>query len=246
MTILSLSDEVFDETKAIFNKTSSNEFYELYRTYYLKEIVGSIKELIKKSEFVVLKNFPIDGNKDIFSSIVKQFGTYYGEVESTGIKIDCDYTGCYHGKLDLHNDDAISLQKQPHYGFITVSKEDPYLEVNNGIVVIKEVVEFLKANDIPFLNKLLSYQFPMMSLGVNYRSDKEPIVVKHPILYNDNGKFRVIYDQSRIKYFYYINDTVQPQIELELLYKFNKLCEKFKKNFDDPPLGNFHLFNLSV
>ena len=124
-----------------------------------------------------------------------------------------------------------SLFKQPHYGFITVSKEDPYLEVNNGIVVIKEVVEFLKANDIPFLNKLLSYQFPMMSLGVNYSSDKEPIVVKHPILYNDNGKFRVIYDQSRIKYFYYINDTVQPQIELELLYKFNKLCEKFKKNF---------------
>lgn len=231
MTILSLSDEIFHETKMVFDKASYNELFDLYKTSHLQEVVSSIKELIKRNEFVVLRNFPIDGNKDIFSSLVKQFGVYYGEVESTGIKIDCDYTGCYHGKLDLHNDDAISLQKQPHYGFITVSKEDPYLDVSNGVVVIKEVVEYLKANDTSFLDELLSYQFPMMSLGINYSSDKKPITTKHPILYNDKGKFRVVYDQNRIKYFYHISGSIQPLVELKLLYKFNKLCETFKREF---------------
>ena len=133
-------------------------------------LVKSIKTILFEDQHVAICGL-FNNSELFFEAFIEEFGVYYGAVERTGIKLDCNYTGCNRKALGLHNDDAIDVKNQPKYSFIQVTKPDPVLNVVNGVVVIKELVKKLKYENPNILEDLLTIPVPMLSYGVNYISN---------------------------------------------------------------------------
>lgn len=192
-------------------------------------LMNSAKKVLVDEKYVVLKNTPFSTSEQL-EALIKFFGKFYGKVEHTGIKVECNYTGCASSKLILHNDDAIDLKSQPTIGFIQVIKEDPLLEVTNGIVVIRELIRKLKFEDPVLLDLLLSTEVPMLSHGINFESsDKSNITIQSPIIYKENGEYKVRFDYDRIMFYYQYNEIKQSYEEGQMIYKFLQYCESLKK-----------------
>lgn len=230
MAVIKLSDEYKAILRDSFVEDKSKEkTADIFKTRSeLESLIKTIQTLLKEDEYILVKG--IDNNSPyFFSALISQFGGIYGEIEYTGIKIKCDYTGCNRNKLVLHNDDAIDLNNQPKFGFIKIVKEDPVLEVENGIVLIKEVVNLLKWKDYSLLSQLLNTPVPMLSYGVNYSAKgKVEITVNEPIIYTVNGEYRVRFDDSRIAHYYYRNKKMQSSKELEMIESFLSYCDFVK------------------
>jgi len=193
-------------------------------------IFNVAKKVIEENYFVIIKNIGFVREKSIFEAFVKQFGSFYGAVEYTGIKLDCPYTGCSHKLIELHNDDAVDLINQPIYGFIQVQNEDPLKLAQNGLVKIDDIVNYLKIYDKNFLNELLNTKINMLAYGVNYDGrDKNRIILNEPILYENNGAFNARFDLTRVNHYYWKENINQSIEERLLIDKFLSIAKKFRK-----------------
>ena len=194
------------------------------------EIINNIKLILEENLYITVKNIGFVRERNIFEAFVKQFGNYYGDVEYTDIKIDCPYTGCNYNRINFHNDDAIDLQTQPTYGFIQVINEDPLKITQNYIVKIDEIIDYLEVANQELLDKLFNYKVPMLSYGVNYLGkDKQEIILKEPIFYQNNENIFVRFDFTRIKHFYWKKDIKQSIEEKKLIFEFLETCNRLKK-----------------
>ncbi len=194
-----------------------------------KFLIENLKTLLLNEKFVVLKNTPFKSAQQL-EAFIYFFGKFYGNIEYTGIKVDCSYTGCATHPLTLHNDDAIDFETQPNIGFIQVITEDPILKVENGVVLIREVVGRLKYEDPELLDKLMNHKVNFKSLGINYESqNKQVIEIEAPILYLEDNQYKVRFDLERIKYYYQSNNILQDYSEGKMIYDFLNHCEKVKK-----------------
>lgn len=197
-----------------------------------QNIVNTAKKILEDNHYIIIKNIDFSKEKSILEAFIKQFGSYYGAIEYTNIKLDCFYTGCNYKNIELHNDDAIDLKTQPLYGFIQVIKEDPLKLVKNGIVKIDDMIRFLKVYDNKFLKKLFKIKIPMLSKGINYNdSDKKLIEIKEPLLYKSNGNIMVRFDLTRIKYYYKYHLMAQSMAESFLIDEFLRYAKQFRKEF---------------
>lgn len=197
----------------------------------ISNLIRKFKKALRSEEFLLIKGNPFI-NKSLFELFVKQFGSeYYGLVEHTDIKLDCPYYGCTSGYLEFHNDNAID-SNYPLYGFIQVIKEDPLKLPKNGVVRVKDIVEFLELYNNDLLYKLLNNKVPMLSYGIYYESkNKEEILKNETILYNDNGVYKSRFDFSRIKYYYWKKNMQQSIEERKMIYEFLEVCKKLAKYF---------------
>ncbi|SDY51081.1 TauD/TfdA family dioxygenase [Acinetobacter kyonggiensis] len=212
----------------------SNTPMEIYKNLLEKEdfmfLIDSLKKMLINEKFIVLQNTPFSTAKQL-EAFVYFFGEYYGNIEYTGIKVDCSYTGCASHQLTLHNDDAIDLEKQPNIGFIQVITEDPVFDVENGIVVIRELIGKLKYDAPELLDELMTHEVSFRSLGINYESmDKKVIEIKKPILYLEDNQYKVRFDLDRIKYHYQSTNEIQAYSESKMIYDFLKHCNEIKKS----------------
>jgi len=237
MTILSISKKLQTQITLktehinVFVQKEIDEFVQQDEEFSL--IHQSAEKILNKNDFIVIKNIGFNRNKAVLEAFIKLFGRFYGVVEYTGIKIDCNYTGCSFNALTLHNDDAIDINN-PKYTFIQVLSEDPNGESFgwNGVVKIDDVFEYLNLYDKDLLDKLFNYAFPMLSFGVSaYSNNREEIILKEPIFTFHNGKLRVRFDLSRIKHFYFKKEIQMPEEEKIILDKFLMICQKFRKRY---------------
>lgn len=202
------------------------------KNVYFLNAVENIKKILREDKYIRIKGFPFGSSKErvLFESFVRQFGEFYGMVEFTGIKVDCNYTGCSRNALTLHNDDAIDLQQQPKYGFIQVVNKDPIYNVENGVVIIRELIRILKFENKELLNNLLSKPIPMLSYGVNYDgAGKEELITNEPILRKTDLGYKVRFDFDRNKFYYQVKGIKQHNSESKMIYDFLKYSNKIKK-----------------
>lgn len=237
MTILSISNELQKQIAiksdhiSVFVQSEIDDFLQQDDQFLL--IYRSAEKILNKNCFVAIKNIGFCRNKAVFEAFIKLFGRFYGVVEYTGIKIDCNYTGCSYNALTLHNDDAVDLNN-PKYTFIQVLSEDPNGDTFgwNGVVKIDDIFEYLSIHDKELLDKLFNYPFPMLSFGVSaYSNNREEIILKEPIFTYHNEKLRVRFDLSRIKHFYFKKEIQMPDEEKLILDKFLTICQKFRKRY---------------
>jgi len=195
-----------------------------------QNIINSTKRILEENYFVVIKNIGFVREKSIFEAFVKQFGSFYGAVEYTDIKLDCPYTGCNYKLIELHNDDAVDLVNQPIYGFIQVQNEDPLKIAKNGLVKIDDIINYLEIYDEIFLDELLNTKINMLAYGVNYDGgDTTKIILNEPILYKDANVYKVRFDLTRIKHYYWKKNISQPINERLLIDKFLAIAKKFRQ-----------------
>jgi hypothetical protein len=233
MTVLALAKSFqANHLASLKNLSEKNQF-----KFYIKNdkafinLIKSIKTILAEDQYIVIRGL-INGSEDFFEVFIEEFGIYYGVIERTGIKLDCDYTGCNRKALNLHNDDAIDLDNQPKFGFIQVTKTDPVMKVSNGVVVIKELVSKLKYENQKLLDELLTTSVPMLSYGVNYVSDqRDEIIINQPILYKKDGTYQVRFDDSRVAHFYYKKGLKQSYQELNMIESFVKAAHEIKHKY---------------
>ncbi|TWX68549.1 hypothetical protein ESZ36_08625 [Colwellia demingiae] len=233
MTILKLSKLFQDNQQINLKQLDTKDEYRDYikNNKSFTNLISSIKTILKEDKYIIVRGLVSDSDK-FFEVFVEEFGLFYGAVEKTGIKIDCDYTGCNRKALGLHNDDAIDIKNQPKFGFIQVTNPDPVLHVMNGIVIISELVNKLKYENPDLLKSLLNNPVPMLSYGVNYvDKNNDEIVINEPVLYKKNNEYHVRFDDSRIGHFYYKNKLAQSSNELDMIEKFIKVSHSIKHEF---------------
>lgn len=228
MAILKISEELSQEISSLKDDFESKfEKSEPFGT-----LIKTVKKIIENNQFILIKNIGFNNSKQVFEYFVKQFGNYYGMVEYTDIKLDCNYTGCSFEYIELHNDDAIDLINQPIYGFIQVIKEDPLKLPKNGIVKISDMVRYLEVYKPLLLEEFLNTKVPMLSKGVNYDGENKDIIeIYEPLLYIKNNKYFTRFDITRIKYYYKFYNKKQDKKESLLIDNFLKYAKKFRKEF---------------
>jgi len=232
MAILKISDELQAELKTLLKSSQSPEetIDILSKSTKFSSLLTSLKKILIEDKFVQFRGGELSNYNFFFTALVNCFGEYYGVIEHTGIKIDCDYTGCSRNQLVLHNDDAIDIERQPQFGFIQVIKEDPIFKVHNGIVLIRELIRELKFKDPDLLNSLLTVPVPMCSYGINYDGDnKKRLVVKEPILTKDIDGYKVRFDFERINFYYKEKNEKQPYEESKMIFDFLQYANGIKK-----------------
>lgn len=192
-------------------------------------LFDTVKKILSQEKYVHIRGVPILSDSG-WNAFANCFGTFYGVVERTDIKVDCPYSACAINPLTLHNDDAIDLNRQPKYGFIQVTREDPLGEVENGIVLVRELVQKLKYENPELLKILINRPVPMFSNGVNY-DDKESgsIITSTPIIYKGaTGDYQIRFDQDRIKRYYMEKNEKQDFEEGKMIYDFLQAAQKIK------------------
>lgn len=232
MAILKISDELQDELITLLKSSKSLEetIIVLKETPKFSTLLSSIETILKEDKFVQFRGGKLSDYKFFFTALVSFFGEYYGVVEHTGIKVECEYTGCSRNQLVLHNDDAIDIEQQPRLGFIQLTKKDPILNVKNGIVLIRELIRELKFKNPGLLNDLLTVPVPMCSYGINYDGKKKRrIVVKEPILSKDEAGYRVRFDFERISFYYKELKQKQSYEEGKMIFDFLQYANGIKK-----------------
>lgn len=233
MTVLVLSKSFQASHLASLKGLKRKEHFK----YYIKNdkafvcLLESIKTILTEDQHVVVRGL-VNNSELFFEALTEEFGVYYGVIEKTGIKLQCNYTGCNRKALKLHNDDAIDLYSQPEFGFIQVIKPDPILEVKSGVVIIKELVKKLQYEDAELLENLLNISVPMLSYGINYVSgQRDEIFIKEPILYIKNNSYHVRFDDDRIAHYYYKTKTKQSFKELNMIERFLKVAHQVKHEY---------------
>lgn len=232
MPTLLLSDEaqasIYAGLQACQNQKQIDDF--LRESPALRSLLNSAKKVVHQEKYVRIKGLPLLSEPG-WRFITGYFGEYYGAVERTDIKTDCNYTGCSLNPLVLHNDDAVDASRQPKYGFIQVTMNDPLEGVANGVVLVRELVRKLRFENPDLLRDLTSKPFPMFSYGVNYDDkSKREITIKEPILYkNDVGEYCVRFDYERNLHFYRSSGLVQSLDEASMVYEFLKHANQIKK-----------------
>lgn len=234
MAILALENEFSSFLTTKFNKLkmyhNSDIIDFLEQSTEIQNIHNSISKLLLKDYYVVLKNFNLQNDKNLFFYFSSLFGKVYPEIDYTDIKIDCPYTGCISSYLIWHTDDAILGRKQPKYSTIYIIEEDPLKLPQNGILDIDDLVYYLEINDNDFLNELLTKEIPMYSEGVHYYDEKkENITAVQTLLYKENNEIFVRFDLHRIKSYYFSKDIKQSSEEKQFINKFLTLADKLKK-----------------
>jgi|GEM_PF-2019933 len=237
MAVLSISKTLSgliaekSERMAVFMQPEADDFVRGDPHFTL--IFNAVSKLLEDDCHVVLKNIGFNRNRTIFESFVKLFGRYYGNVEYTGIKLDCAYSGCHYRPIELHTDDAID-SVQPKYGFIQVLREDPCGQAFgwNGVVPISKIVWDLQANDPALLEALLNHPVPMLSYGVSaYGESRQEILIKAPILVHQADEYWVRFDLTRIRFHYYKKQLSIPQEERLMIEQFLDVCRHHRQRY---------------
>jgi hypothetical protein len=232
MPILLLAEEVQASLRAGLSACKTQEQVNdfLGTSTAFNALIYSAKKIIHQEKFVQINGFPI---LDDFGwrYLTGVFGEYYDAVERTGIKTDCDYTGCSLNPLILHNDDAVDIRRQPRYGFIQVTHDDPLFVVPNGVVLVRELVRKLKFEDPELLTKLLTTNIPMLSYGVNFDDkNKEELFIEAPVIYKSNaGEYCVRFDYERVMFYYREKNLTQSRSEAQMVYFFLQHAAQIKK-----------------
>ncbi|KUI99470.1 TauD/TfdA family dioxygenase [Vibrio sp. MEBiC08052] len=232
MSILILSDEAQASIHSGLQASQTQEQVDdlIRHNPAVSALLYSAKKIIHQEKYVQIKGLPIL-NELGWQSFVGYFGEYYGAIERTDIKTDCNYTGCSLNPLVLHNDDAVDLTHQPKYGFIQVTQTDALGIVANGIVLVRELKRKLQFEDPQLLRKLLSHPIPMLSYGINYDDKlKNEIITNEPIIYkSETGEYCVRFDQERNAYFYQMQGIEQSPDEALMIYEFLRHANQIKK-----------------
>jgi len=223
MGFIKISEKANQNLKNAFS--SDNVFKENSEILKLSNL---IRHILNDNLYVVIKNAKFVNNKINFERLIKLFGEYYGEIEFTNIKINCNYTGCDYKYIPFHNDDAIDINHQPTYGFIKIVKNDPLLLGINYIVKAEDIYKYLKFNDKEFLKILYKHKFPMLAFGINQFTKKDKIEIYEPILYENENGLCIRFDLQRIKFYYKFYNKKQSFEEEQLLYQFLNLLDKLK------------------
>jgi len=232
MSIVKISDEFKTKMIKEFSCSNEQENLDYMNSKSFQNLINTSKKLLKSNKYILIKNIGFVENKQLFELFIKQFGSYYGVIEETDIKINCDYTGCTDRLIELHNDDAIDLKNQPDYGFIQIQQEDPLKLAKNGIVIISELVRYLEVYNPDLLEKFYKIKVPMLSFGINYdNKDKTLLEIKEPILYKKSNRTLVRFDLTRIKFYYKYKNTIQSEEESFLIDEFLYYAKKFRKEF---------------
>ena len=232
MSIIKISDEFKTKMIKEFSCSNEQESLDYMNGKGFQNLINTSKKLLKSNKYILIKNIGFVENKQLFELFVRQFGSYYGVIEETDIKINCDYTGCTDRLIELHNDDAIDLKNQPDYGFIQIQQEDPLKLAKNGIVIISELVRYLEVYNPNLLEKFYNIKVPMLSFGINYdNKDKTLLEIKEPILYKKSNRTLVRFDLTRIKFYYKYKNTIQSEEESFLIDEFLYYAKKFRKEF---------------
>ena len=232
MSIIKISNEFKKEIIKKFSYSKEQENFDYLHSESFQNLINNSKKLLQSNKYVLIKNIGFIENKHLFKLFIKQFGSYYGTIEETDIKIKCDYTGCTDKLIELHNDDAIDLKNQPDYGFIQIQQEDPLHLAKNGIVIINELVRYLEVYNMELLKKLYKVKIPMLSFGVNYdNKDKTLLELREPILYKKSNQTLVRFDLTRIKFFYKYKNLIQSKEESFLIDEFLYYAKKFRREF---------------
>jgi len=232
MSIIKISDEFKKEMIKKFSCSNEQENFDYLHSKSFHNLINNSKKLLTLNRYVLIKNVGFVENKQLFELFVKQFGNYYGVVEETDIKMECDYTGCTDKLIELHNDDAIDLKTQPDYGFIQIQQEDPLRLARNGIVIISELVRYLEVYNVELLQKFYEVKIPMLSFGVNYDDkDKTLLELKEPILYKKSNQTLVRFDLTRVKFYYKYKNLIQSKEESFLIDEFLYYAKKFRREF---------------
>jgi hypothetical protein len=234
MSFIRLSKELQSELEpSLFESGNPDAWTEIFRNNcHVRSFLGDLKKVLNEDLYVHVKGMEVNSTdkRKFLAALAEQFGEYYGAVESTGIKIDCEYTGCSRNSLILHNDDAIDIDRQPRVSFIQVIREDPALMVENGVVVMRDLVRCLKYENPSLLDSLFNTPIPMLSLGVNYESDnKKERTTNEPIIREREGNFYARFDLHRNKFYYKYKKLEQKPEESRLVYEFLRSCENVKK-----------------
>lgn len=232
MPILLLSEDVQASlnTGLLACKTKEQVDKLIRESPALNSLLYSAKKIVTQEKYVQIKGIPNLNNAG-WQAITGHFGEYYGAVEKTDIKTDCNYSGCSVNSLILHNDDAVDLNNQPKYGFIQVTQADSLGVVSNGIVLARELKRKLQFEAPELLDKLLSDPVPMLSYGVNYDDKlKKEIITNEPILYKSNsGEYCFRFDYERNIFFYRNQGKNQNPDEAKMIYEFLKHANQIKK-----------------
>jgi len=190
------------------------------------------KSILNENQFVVIKNIGFNCEKAIFESFIKLFGELCGIVEYTDIKLDYLYMACRYDNIELHNDEAIDLYNQPEFGLIQVLHEDPLKTTQNGLVKVDDIISYLEIYNQDLFFDLLNHKVPMLAFGINYSCEnKDEIITKEPILYKQDGEYKVRFDPNRISYFYWKKNITQPIKERKLISDFLIVAKKFRVEF---------------
>jgi hypothetical protein len=196
----------------------------------LNNLISSAKSLLERNNYVHIKNITFIRDKNLFYNFLSCFGESSENIDFTGIKINPEYQAATNGYLEFHTDDSILGVNQPKYTFIHILNEDPLRLTKNNIVVLDDIINYLKVYDVDFLNKLLNVKLPLLSEGVHFFDDsKQTIEINQSILYEENGLIKVAFDVDRVNYYYWKNKILQPESELKLIKDFLELINKFKR-----------------
>lgn len=236
MATLKVSCEISKEIFSISQETkdcSQNEIDKILKQNNIFQTVcKNASKILHKDDYVIIKNIGFVENKFFFEALIKYFGDSYGLIEYMDIKLDCDYTGCNHNLIELHNDDAINLHNQPLYIFLQIQKEDPLKLPKNGIVHVKDMVNFLKLYDNDFLEEILHTKINMLSYGIKHSDkNKKKIITSETLFYKYKKNIHVRFDVDRINYFYFKENIIQSTKEKLFIDKFLAVAKKFKKDF---------------
>lgn len=230
MSILRISNEL---SKFIFTEACKLDLnLSLTNSREFNFLINTVKKILEQNHYIIVRNIGFNNSKQMFEYFVKQFGNFYGMVEYTDIKLDCNYTGCNFSYIELHNDDAIDLLNQPLLGFIQIKKEDPLKLPKNGIVKINDLVRYLEVYKPLLLEELLNTKIPMLSRGINYDdTNKDVIEINESLIYIEDNKYLVRFDLTRIKYYYKFYNKKQNERESLLIDEFLKYAKLFRKEF---------------
>lgn len=235
MASLRLGDELGRVLSESLSKSTAKEIKDVFLDKK-PAFVSTIQRLLDKHCFVHISNVPFSPSREVLSAIISCFGKFRQPVENTDIRIDCDHDGCALEYLELHNDDAILLDKQPTFAILQVAEECPLKKPLNGIVKVDDIVYFLEHNNADLLNRLLNVKVPMLSSKVQkiVKNNKTEIhkvgeiCNRTTILQKENGMYISRFNLGRIRYFYYAKGIKQDFAEASMIYRFLEVANCLK------------------
>ena len=211
----------------------------LFSTPIFSPLFDNIKVLLSRHHYVHISNVVFAPRREVLEGIANMFGTFRSPVENTNVRVDCAYDGCSIEALPLHNDDAI-LDIMPAFGVLQVENECPLKMPTNGIVLVDELVDYLKLHNAKLLEKLLTNKVPMLSSKtikiikdneVIFEEHESELFAKKSILFKEKGIYQSRFSLGRINYYYFKKTHVeQSQDEKNMITEFIEVANKLRKS----------------
>ncbi len=218
-------------TSVLYNRCDIEQVFKEDKTFL--NVISSIKRILDRNHYVILKSFPLLDNVYVFDSFSLQFGIIHRpadlvETEYAKVSLECDRTsGCNFRSIPLHNDETHE-NIIPKYGFILNINEDPVSDVKNNIVKIGDLMTYLEIKNRMLHDSMLEHQFYMYQFN---KKLNQIIKIKKPLILKKNNQYFTQFHYERIKNFYKHNNLDMPHFEKNILLSFLEEANKFKQSY---------------